>query len=46
MNDRMMAMKITAGIAVFSNAKYAKPNNPIVTAPIRYIRLRPIRSET
>jgi hypothetical protein len=44
-NDSTMAMKISAGTWVFSRAKYAKPNSPVRTAPARYMRLRPMRSD-
>ena len=38
-------MNTKDGIAVSTIAKYRKPNTPTVAAPIKYIFLRPMRSE-
>src|SRR5260370_14089362 len=44
-SDSTIAMNTRDGIAVSTIPKYRKPNTPTVAAPIKYIFLRPMRSE-
>src|SRR5262249_56168052 len=45
MSDSTIAMNTADGIAVSNMPKYGNANSPQTTVPIRYIFLRPIRSE-
>ena len=45
MSESTIAMNTTDGMAVSTIPKYRNPNKPVDAAPIRYMFLRPMRSE-